>query len=80
VGEQSCQKKNKDRLGWKHTRNPDNSQGAEEAAQTHEKTPEHAAQEVPQSTRRRVGFLSTLYTYNGLVNRGTALLHAALAG
>src|SRR6476619_1127623 len=42
----------KDRLGWNHTRYPNNSQGAEEAAQTHEKTPRHAAQEVPRDTRQ----------------------------
>ena len=45
-------KRTKDRLGWKHTRHRDNSQGAAEAAQTHEETPGHAAQEVPRGTRQ----------------------------
>ena len=36
----------KEGLGWKHTRNPNNSQRAKEAAQTYEKTPGHAAQDV----------------------------------
>src|ERR1700739_4442675 len=42
----------KDRLGWKHACNPDNAQGAEEAAETHEKTLGRAAQEVPRGTRK----------------------------
>jgi hypothetical protein len=40
----------KDHLGWNHTGYPNNSQGAEEAPQTHEKAPGHAAQEVPEAT------------------------------
>ena len=42
----------KDRLGWNHASYPDSSQGAEEAPQTHVKTPEHAAPEVPRGTRQ----------------------------
>jgi hypothetical protein len=48
----------KDRSGWNHTRNPDNSQGGAEAAQTHEKTPGHAAQEVPRVRGKVVDYIS----------------------
>jgi hypothetical protein len=58
VWENNHAEEGKDRSGWNHTRNPDNAQGAAEAAQTHEKRLDMRRRKYPELRGKVVDYIS----------------------